>query len=158
MECFKEQYQKFKKLHSSLQHNSVCLSTMRRKRRLKYIVAIGKHGFAVKSRHPTEAMNLIAYLGCLLRMDYCLVAPKHDSIPKDHKYALNSRRVNWKLLVQFRKAYMIITLRGIILSISAIPPGNCEKGITTLITISVREQNTLGTVQDRYQLKFCKCL
>ena len=73
MDCFKEQCQKFKKLHSSLQHNSVCLSTMRRKKRLKYIVAIGKHGFAVKSRHPTEAINIIAYLGCLLRMEEALV-------------------------------------------------------------------------------------
>ena len=73
MEYFKEQRQKFKKLHSSLQHNSVCLSTVHRKRRLKYIVAIGKHGFAVKSRHPTEAINLIAYLGCLLRMDSMVI-------------------------------------------------------------------------------------
>ena len=39
------------------------LSKTCRKRRLKYIGAIGKHGFAVKTKYPREAINLTAYLG-----------------------------------------------------------------------------------------------
>jgi len=36
---------------------------MHRKRRPKYIESIGKHSFA---RYPTEAINLIRFLGCFL--------------------------------------------------------------------------------------------
>jgi len=43
---------------------------MHRKTRLKYTEAIGKHGFAVKLKYSTEAINLIRFLGCLLKMDY----------------------------------------------------------------------------------------
>ena len=35
---------------------------MHRKRRLKYIGAIGKHGFVVKIKYSTEAINLIIFL------------------------------------------------------------------------------------------------
>ena len=42
---------------------------MRRMGRLKYIGATGKHGFVVKIKYSTEAINLIRFLGCLLKMD-----------------------------------------------------------------------------------------
>ena len=70
MDWLKEYSLKFIKFHSSHQYCELCPSNMSRKRRLKYIGAIGKHGFAVKLEYSTEAINLIRSLGCLLKMDY----------------------------------------------------------------------------------------
>ena len=70
MDWFKKYSLKFIKFQSSHQYYDLCPSNMRRKKRLKYIGAIGKHGFAVKIKYSTEAINLIRFLGFLLKMDY----------------------------------------------------------------------------------------